>query len=137
MGNERIIAVIDDDEGMRVSLDGLLRSLGYRTALFASAEAFLGDGAGRLADCVISDVAIPGGMSGLELARRLATDRPEVPLILMSGCADKSCRQEAAALGVDALLAKPFGDEMLIRFLDRALAEASPWREGGSGRSLP
>jgi FixJ family two-component response regulator len=114
--------VIDDDEGIRVSLDGLLRSLGYGTALFASAEAFLRDGVGGPLDCVISDVAIPGGMSGVELARRLAGDRPDVPLILMSGCADKNCREEAAALGVDALLAKPFDDEMLIRFLDRALA---------------
>lgn len=122
MDKERIIAVIDDDEGMRASLDGLLRSLGYRTALFESAEAFLGDGVGAAADCVISDVAIPDGMNGIELARRLAENRPEVPVILMSGCATKSCREEAAALGVDALLAKPFDDEMLIGFLDRALA---------------
>lgn len=121
MVNERIIAVIDDDEGMRVSLGGLLRSLGYRTALFDSAEAFLEAGS-RLANCVISDVAITGGMSGLELARRLAEDRPDVPMILMSGCADQTCRAEADALGVDALLAKPFDDEMLIGFLNRALA---------------
>lgn len=106
---------------MRVSLDGLLRSLGHRTALFDSAEAFLDSDADGSIVCVISDVAIPGGMSGLELARRLAQDRPEIPLILMSACADKSCRQEAKALGVDALLAKPFDDETLIGFLDRAL----------------
>lgn len=122
LDKEPIIVVIDDDRGMRASLDGLLRSLGYRTALFESAEAFLGDGAGGPADCVISDIAIPGGMSGLEFARRLAEDRPEVPLILMTGRADQSCRDEAAALGVDALLTKPFDDEMLIGLLDRALA---------------
>lgn len=122
MDDERTIAVIDDDEGMRVSLDGLLRSLGYRTALFENAEAFLGTGTDRPPACVISDVAILGGMSGLELARRLAQDRPEIPLILMSGCADESCEQEAKASGVDALLAKPFDDETLIDYLGRALA---------------
>ena len=122
LNDDRTIAVIDDDEGMRVSLDGLLRSLGYRTALFDSAEAFLSSGADGAILCVISDVAIPGGMSGLELARLLAQDRPEIPLILMSGCAEKSCHQEAKALGVDALLAKPFDDKVLIGFLDRALA---------------
>lgn len=121
MADERIIAVVDDDEGMGVSLDGLLRSLGYRTALFASAEAFL-DMGGCAADCVISDVAIPGGMSGLDLARRLAGDRPETPVILMSGCADRTCRIEAKSLGVEALLSKPFDDETLAGFLDRALA---------------
>ena len=121
LDDDRAIAVIEDDEGMRVSLDGLLRSLGYRTALFESAEAFLAAGADGPTLCVISDVALPGGMSGLELARRLAQDRPEIPLILMSACADQSCGREAKALGVDALLAKPFDDEMLIGFLDRAL----------------
>ena len=121
MADERIIAVIDDDEGMRVSLGGLLRSLGYRTALFASAEAFL-DVGGLSADCVISDVAMPGGMSGLDLARRLAGDRPDVPMILMSGCADHTCRVEAEALDVEALLSKPFDDGTLAGFFERAIA---------------
>lgn len=130
----RIIAVIDDDEGMRVSLDGLLRSLGYRAVLFETAEAFLGSREALPVDCVISDVAIPGGMSGLELARLLARGRPDLPLILMSGCADSSCRGEADALGVDALLAKPFDDELLAGFLDRAFV-GSP-RSGGGPTSL-
>lgn len=112
LADGRIIAVIDDDKGMRVSLDSLLRSLGYHTALFDSAG---------LADCVISDVALPSGMSDLELARRLADERPGIPVILVSGCADRGCREKAEALGVEALLAKPFDDEMLIGFLNRVL----------------
>ena len=121
MADKRIIAVIDDDGGMRISLDCLLRSLGYRTALFESAEAFLVDGGAVLTDCVISDIAIPGGMSGLELARWLADERPGIPVILVSGFVNKRSREEAEALGVEALLAKPFDDEMLISILNHAL----------------
>jgi len=117
-----LIAVIDDDEGMRTSLDGLLRSLGHRTALFDCAEAFLSSDAAREADCVISDVHMPGGLSGVELARRLANDVPPMPIILMSGFASDDCREQAEQTKVRCFLAKPFDDCTLIECLDEALA---------------
>ena len=121
MSHPRLIAVIDDDEGMRLSLDGLLRSLGHCTALFASGEDFLASEAAASADCVISDVHMPGGMSGVELARRLADDRSPTPVILMSGFADRACREEAERIKVGCLLTKPFDDDTLIACLDEAL----------------
>ncbi|WP_210251675.1 response regulator transcription factor [Neorhizobium galegae] len=116
-----MIAIIDDDEGMRVSLDGLLRSLGHRTELFDSAEAFLESQSAGTADCVISDIHMPGGMSGIDLARRLGDDRPPMPVILMSAFADKDVRERAEDTKVHCLLAKPFDEETLIACLEKAL----------------
>jgi len=123
--HERIIAVIDDDHGMRVSLGRLLLSVGYRTVLFESAEAFLSAESRLRVDCVISDIAIPGGMSGLDLARCMANGQSEIPLVLMSGRATPACRHEAETLGVTALLAKPFDDGELVGLLDKALSDRS------------
>jgi FixJ family two-component response regulator len=117
-----LIAVIDDDEGMRTSLDGLLRSLGHRTALFECAEAFLSSDAVRDASCIISDVHMPGGMSGVELAQRLSADSLPMPIILMSGFTNGDCREQAEKTKAHCLLAKPFDDAMLIECLDQALA---------------
>jgi FixJ family two-component response regulator len=117
----RLIAIIDDDEGMRVSLDGLLRSLGYRTELFDSAEEFLESRSARAADCVISDIHMPGGMSGIDLARCLNDDRLPTPLILMSAFADDNIRRQAADTKIHCLLAKPFDDDILIACLEKAL----------------
>jgi FixJ family two-component response regulator len=116
-----LIAVIDDDGGMRVSLDGLLRSLGHRTVLFESAERFLASGAAHDADCVISDVHMPGGMSGVELARLLADRHPDMPVILMSGFTEGDCREQAEKSQVQCLLSKPFDDGRLIACLEEAL----------------
>lgn len=122
MRDSPLIAVIDDDEGMRTSLDGLLRSLGHRTALFECAEAFLSSDAARDASCIISDVHMPGGMSGVELAQRLSGDSPPMPIILMSGFTNGDCREQAEKTKVHCLLAKPFDDDTLIECLDQALA---------------
>jgi FixJ family two-component response regulator len=116
-----LIAVIDDDAGMRVSLDGLLRSLGHRTALFGSAEAFLQAEAPQDVVCVLSDLNMPGGMSGLELARRLAVERPAVAVILMTGFCQPQCREEVERSEVRCLLWKPFDEATLISCLDEAL----------------
>jgi FixJ family two-component response regulator len=68
-----IIAVIDDDPAIRDALSSLIRSSGYRVRLFASAEQFLRENAALPADCIITDIQMPG-MNGLELQRRLRVD---------------------------------------------------------------
>jgi FixJ family two-component response regulator len=116
-----LIAIIDDDEGMRVSLDQLLRSLGHRTVLFASAEAFLESQSAPVTHCVISDIHMPGGMSGLDLAHRLAEDHPPTPIILMSAYSNRDQEEQAKDLRVYCLLPKPFDDDTVIACLERAL----------------
>jgi len=84
LANEPLISIVDDDAGIRSSLDGLIRSMGYRVALFESAEKFLASAAARDSGCVVSDVQMPGGMTGLELLSQVRSTGSGVPVILIS-----------------------------------------------------
>jgi FixJ family two-component response regulator len=119
--NNCLIAIIDDDEGMRLSLDGLVRSMGHRTALFANAESFLESAAFANSDCVVSDIHMPGGMSGVELAQTLASSNSPTPIILMTGFTGTEHRRQATDQRVQCLLDKPFNDDTLIHCLEAAL----------------
>lgn len=119
VSNCPLISVVEDDEGLRNSLHGLMRSLGYRVETFACAEEFLGSAARASSDCVISDVQIPGGMSGIDLAQRVTPSG--TPVILMSAFADEKVQAQAAAAGAQCLLKKPFDCERLISCIDTAL----------------
>ena len=112
------IAVIDDDPAICVSIECLLRSLGYRVATFPSAEAFLGSEAIRDYVCVISDVQMEGGMSGIELAGRLKATGGMPPIILISAFADAKVQADAKQAGARCLLKKPFDGGSLIACLD-------------------
>ncbi|MFC3712304.1 response regulator transcription factor [Sphingoaurantiacus capsulatus] len=115
-----LISVVDDDEGVRTSLDGLVRSLGYRVETFGSAEAFLDSDARNTCDCVISDVQMDG-MSGMQLAQEVTPSG--TPVILISAFADACAQAKAAAAGAHCLLKKPFDCEQLIGCIDSALEE--------------
>ena len=115
-----LISVVDDDEGVRTSLDGLVRSLGYRVQTFGSAEAFLDSDARKTCDCVISDVQMDG-MSGMQLAKEVTPSG--TPVILISAFADEAAQAKAAAAGAHCLLKKPFDCEKLIDSIDSALEE--------------
>ena len=127
MSENPLIAVIDDDASIRGALQRLLRSVGLRTAAFASAEEFLQ--AGQLQDtaCVIVDVRMPR-MSGLELQRHLATIQCPVPLILITAHGDEEARTRALRAGAVDFLYKPFSEEVLLRAIQAAL-QAS-WDSG-------
>jgi FixJ family two-component response regulator len=115
-----LIAVVDDDEAVRVSLEGLVRSLGYAVRTFGSAETYLESGCAP--DCVVSDVQMPG-MSGLDLKEALNTAGTTTPVILITAFADDAAtRARADALGATCLLRKPFTADSLIGCLERALA---------------
>jgi FixJ family two-component response regulator len=115
-----LIAVVDDDEGVRRSLDGLVRSLGYRVAIFPSAEAFLSSAELKGSACIISDVQMPG-MSGLELAGVIAASGVCIPIILMSAFLDDRVTAQASAAGARWFLRKPFDGDCLVSCLDLAL----------------
>lgn len=119
MSPSPLIAVIDDDAAVRVSLEGLVRSLGYRAAVFGSAEAYLDSGVRP--DCIISDVQMPG-LSGIALKERLVAEGLEVPVILLTAFADEAARARAERAGATCFLAKPFKAQTLIDCLGRALA---------------
>ena len=74
MAKVPLISIVDDDESVRESLDGLLRSVGFAVKVFASAEEFLNSDHRRDIDCLLLDVRLPG-MNGIELHRHLVADQ--------------------------------------------------------------
>lgn len=116
-----LISVVDDDASVRVSLEGLIRSLGYRVASFDCASAFLASETRGETACVISDVQMPG-MTGFELAQTLRAEAATPPVILMSAFADEGARARADQAGAVCFLKKPFSGDSLIGCIERALA---------------
>ena len=115
-----LVAIIDDDASVRATTDSLVRSHGYRTCTFASAEEFVA--AGRLDDlsCVIADVQMPG-MSGVEMQARLRSQGSGVPFIFFTAFPDEKIRAQALAAGAICYLTKPFEGETLVQGLQAAL----------------
>lgn len=113
------IAIVDDQELVRDSTSNLLRSMGYATVTFASAEDFLESGE-RGIGCIVSDVQMPG-CSGLDLASELAGVLNAPPIILMTAYPTDAIRVRSQALGVLALLEKPLDGGSLARVVTRAL----------------
>jgi FixJ family two-component response regulator len=113
-----LIAVIDDDEDVRSALDDMLKSLDYTAQLFDTADGFLASGVAGEADCVISDVQMPG-TSGLQLARLLQATK--VPVILITAFPTQDVEDQAQAAGVRRLLIKPFDSGDLIAELSDLL----------------
>jgi FixJ family two-component response regulator len=112
--------VIDDDESFRTALVGLLHSLGYKAQGFASAAEFINSGGEGLCDGIITDFKMPG-MNGLELIQLLAARGSTVPVIMVTGCSEPELEAKALAGGALCLLMKPFEDDALIGYLERAL----------------
>ncbi|ULJ75784.1 response regulator [Rhizobium gallicum] len=121
MISEPLIAIVDDDDGMRASLDALVRSLGYRTTTFDAAERLLGSEHIGEAGCVISDIEMPGGMDGIALTMKLLATAPARPVILVSAYVTDRIRTAAMAAGAFAVLKKPFVGETLIEAIESAL----------------
>jgi FixJ family two-component response regulator len=115
-----LIGVVDDDESVRESISSLLRSAGYQSVLFPSAEAFLASGVVEQPDCLVLDVKMPG-LSGLELQQRLFEVKRPKPIVFVTGHADDEVRDKALKQGAVAFLNKPFSDEDLLGAINSAL----------------
>ncbi len=122
-----LICIIDDDDSLRVALVGLVRSLGYRAEGFPNAAAFLSQNAWRDADCVVTDIHMPG-LSGIELRDRLKAEGCAAPVIMVTARTEPALREQAFASGATCVLQKPFSAEALIDCLQRALANKSALR---------
>jgi FixJ family two-component response regulator len=115
-----LISIVDDDDALRNSLDDLIRSIGFRTQGFPSAEAFLSSSQARDTACLILDVRMPG-MSGLDLQRQIVAANWRIPIIFITSRADDGARERALEAGAVAFLYKPFREEQLINAIDVAL----------------
>ena len=115
-----MIAIVDDDSSAREAANRFIKSLGYPTVTFASAEEFLGSGRLRDTDCLITDVQMPG-MGGVGLQDHLMANGHSTPIILVTAYPKESVRAHALDAGAFGFLSKPFTEESLIECLDRAL----------------
>ena len=115
-----LISVVDDDESIRESLNGLIRSVGFVVAVFASVEEFLSSDDLRNTDCLILDVRMPG-MNGLDLQRELGTNHHQIPVIFVTAHGDEVVRQRALSAGAVDYLFKPFSEEALLNAIVAAL----------------
>ena len=120
MAKKALIAIVDDEESVRVSTANLIRSFGFAARGFASAEAFLKSPELGETSCVISDVQMPG-IGGLELQSRLASTHRRTPVIFITAFPDPRIQERALAGGAICFLTKPFDGKTLIQCVDRAL----------------
>jgi len=109
----KFVAIVDDDDSVRDTLQGLLRSVGMCSQAFESAEAFLGSGRQHETACLITDIRMPG-MSGLELQARLNAEHCKIPTIFITAHGDEEMRFQALRAGAVEFLPKPFDDEVLV-----------------------
>jgi FixJ family two-component response regulator len=116
----RLVAIVDDDDLMRSALEGLLKAAGLPAQAFASAEEFLNSGQQRQAGCLIADIRMPG-MSGLELQARLNAERCRIPIVFITAHGDEKMRMQALRAGAVEFMAKPFDDEALLESVRAAL----------------
>jgi FixJ family two-component response regulator len=122
VANPPLISVVDDDDSVRESLDGLFRSVGFIAKVFASAEEFLNSDHLRTTDCLILDVRMPG-MNGIELHRHLIANHYEMPVIFITAHgSDGEVRARALKNGALAYLDKPLSEDAVLKAVDEALS---------------
>jgi FixJ family two-component response regulator len=116
-----LVSIVDDDESVRESLRGLIRSIGLGVQTFASAEDFARSAQLEQTDCLILDVRMPG-MSGLDLQRELVASERDIPIIFITAHgSDDSTRARALRDGAVAYLIKPFSEDALLKAVNAAL----------------
>jgi FixJ family two-component response regulator len=114
------VFVVDDDVSVRESLELLISSAGWQPETFGSAQEFLARPRVLAPSCLVLDVALPD-LNGLDLQKRVAVDRIELPIIFITGYGDVPMTVQAMKAGAVEFLTKPFGDEVLLSAVRHAI----------------
>ena len=120
MPNASLVSIVEDDRFFRESMKRLMKSLGYRCAVFPSAAAFLRSPRLAKTAVLIADIYMPG-MTGLELYRNLIDTGRPIPTILMTSYPDADVEARALSEGVVCYLRKPLDEQHLVGCLRAAL----------------
>ncbi len=115
-----IVFVVDDDISVRESLELLIRCAGWQPETFASAQEFLARPRLLVPSCLVLDVTLPG-LNGLDLQKRIAVDRIDMPIIFITGYGDVPTTVQAMKAGAVEFLTKPFGDDVLLSAIRHAI----------------
>ena len=120
MAEDPVVYVVDDDEGIRKSLESLIRSVGLSVQTFASAQDFLAAKRQTAPGCLVLDVRLPG-LSGLDLQRQLARAEIQTPVVFITGHGDIPMSVRAMKAGAVEFLTKPFREEDLLDAIRQAI----------------
>ena len=115
-----IVFVVDDDISVRESLELLFRCEGWEPETFASAQEFLIRPRTGVPSCLVLDLSLPEG-NGLQLQKRLAAERPEMPIMFITGHGDVPTSVKAMKAGAVEFLTKPFKDNVLLDAIRESL----------------
>jgi FixJ family two-component response regulator len=115
-----IVFVVDDDISVRESLELLIQHEGWQPKMFPSAQEFLDCPRAIVPSCLVLDVSLPG-LDGLELQKRVAVERVDMPIIFITGYGDVPKSVQAMKRGAVEFLTKPFNDEVLLTAIRQAL----------------
>jgi FixJ family two-component response regulator len=108
-----IVFVVDDDVSVREALEAMIRFAGWQPETFASAQEFLSRPRALVPSCLVLDVSLPG-LNGLDLQKRVAADRIDMPIIFITAHGDVPMTVQAMKAGAIEFLMKPFSDEALL-----------------------
>src|SRR3989441_2744408 len=115
-----IVFVVDDDVSVRESLELLIRCERWQPETFASAQEFLTRPRALVPSCLVLDVSLPG-LNGLDLQKRVAVERTDMPIIFITGYGDVPMTVQAMKAGAVEFLTKPFSDEVLLSAIRQAI----------------
>jgi len=115
-----IVFVVDDDVSVRESLELLICSEGWQPETFTSAQEFLTRPRTLVPSCLVLDIALPG-LNGLDLQKRVAVERTDMPIIFITGYGDVPMTVQAMKAGAVEFLTKPFGDDVLLTAIRHAI----------------
>jgi FixJ family two-component response regulator len=115
-----VVFVVDDDVSVRESLEALIRFAGWRVEVFATAQQFLSHRRVAAPSCLVLDLALPD-LHGLDLQKRVAANRPDMPIIFITGYGDVPTSVQAMKTGAVEFLTKPFSDEILLNAIRDAI----------------
>lgn len=126
-----VVFVVDDDISVRESLELLIQHGQWQPQLFESARAFLDAPHPGVPSCLVLDIHLPD-LNGLELQASIARERPDMPIIFITGYGDIPLTVRAMKAGAVEFLTKPFNDEILLTAITDALesSRAALEREG-------
>jgi FixJ family two-component response regulator len=118
-----LVLVVDDDISVRESLELLLRHEGMNVETFDSAQDFLSRPTVTVPSCLVLDISLPG-LNGLDLQKRLAMERHEMPIIFITGHGDIPMTVQAMKAGAVEFLTKPFCEDVLLSAIRNALGRS-------------
>ncbi|TCU31926.1 response regulator transcription factor [Rhizobium azibense] len=123
-----LIAIVDDDQSMREATQGLMRSLGFDAEAFSSADDFLRFPHLHRTACLVTDIHM-SGMNGLDLHRSLVALGKSIPTVLITAYPNENAHRRGLGPDIVGYLAKPFGEQDLLKCIGSALARGTDWQD--------